>query len=547
MTMSEIVVQVRKLLANLTLKTRMIVYVVILVFFQLFVIGSLSSSMLADVQLNQLAKRALGLANSIALSPEIQRLISENDPDQNIQKIVEQIRLKTEAEFIVVGDKDGRRFSHPNQSLIGQLMVGGDNTRALRYKEEYISRAIGTLGPSLRAKVPVVKDGAVIGVVSIGFLERTISNKQYSLVSKVLLVLLLLLTVGIISAAVLARSFKKAIFDLEPSEIGRLFSERNIIIESVREGIIATDKRDNITLMNRNAFSILGVDANRSFIGCSLSALISNASFKKIINTGKPLLDTEVKLNDKVILCNSIPLLQKQKVVGVVTSFRLKDELDSLGKELCQLKDYSELLRAQTHEYSNKLHTISGLIQLGATDEAIELIGQETSGYQELLQLLIRAVPDPVIAGCILGKYNRAKELGIVLTIDNDSSFSDVPAFIDRQSVVSIIGNLIDNAFDALLKDRATKKIVNLSLVDIGNDLIIEVEDGGVGVKPEIQESIFEKGFSTNEGQGRGMGLNIVKKSVNKLNGEITLSGSSLGGALFTVYIPKEGKYNVTH
>ena len=299
--------------------------------------------------------------------------------------------------------------------------------------------------------------------------------------------------------------------------------------------------------MNRNAFSILGVDANKSFIGCSLSALISNASFKKIINTGKPLLDTEVKLNDKVILCNSIPLLQKQKVVGVVTSFRLKDEIDSLGKELCQLKDYSELLRAQTHEYSNKLHTISGLIQLGATDEAIELIGQETSGYQELLQLLIRAVPDPVIAGCILGKYNRAKELGIVLTIDNDSSFSDVPAFIDRQSVVSIIGNLIDNAFDALLKDRTTKNIVNLSLVDIGNDLIIEVEDGGVGVKPELQESIFEKGFSTNEGQGRGMGLNIVKKSVNKLNGEITLSGSSLGGALFTVYIPKEGKYNVTH
>lgn len=547
MSMSDIVLQVRKLLSNLTLKTRMIVYVVVLVFFQLIVLGSLSSSMLADVQLNQLSKRALSLANSIALSPEIQRLIAINDPDKDIQKFAERVRLKTEAEFIVIGDKDGRRFSHPNPELIGQLMVGGDNTRALLYKEEYISRAIGTLGPSLRAKVPVIQDGIVIGVVSIGFLERTITSKQYSLVSKVLLVLLLLLTVGVISAAVLARSFKKAIFDLEPSEIGRLFSERNIIIESVREGIIATDKKDQITLMNKNAFSILGVDNKKSFIGSSLSELISNASFQKIIKTGKSILDSEVKLNNKIILCNSIPLLQKNKVVGVVTSFRLKDEIDSLGKELCQLKDYSELMRAQTHEYSNKLHTISGLIQLGANEEAIELIGQETSGYQELMQLLIRAVPDPIIAGCILGKYNRAKELGIELTIDNDSSFTDVPLFIDRQQIVSIIGNLLDNAFDALLKNKVVNKRVNLSLVDLGNDLIIEVEDEGNGVKPELQNAIFEKGFSTNEGQGRGMGLNIVKKSVHKLNGQITLSTSSLGGALFTVYLPKEGKYNVTH
>jgi len=547
MSMSDIVLQVRKLLSNLTLKTRMIVYVVVLVFFQLIVLGSLSSSMLAEVQLNQLSKRALSLANSIALSPEIQRLIAINDPDKDIQKFAERVRLKTEAEFIVIGDKDGRRFSHPNPELIGRLMVGGDNTRALLYKEEYISRAIGTLGPSLRAKVPVIQDGIVIGVVSIGFLERTITSKQYSLVSKVLLVLLLLLTVGVISAAVLARSFKKAIFDLEPSEIGRLFSERNIIIESVREGIIATDKKDQITLMNKNAFSILGVDNKKSFIGSSLSELISNASFQKIIKTGKSILDSEVKLNNKIILCNSIPLLQKNKVVGVVTSFRLKDEIDSLGKELCQLKDYSELMRAQTHEYSNKLHTISGLIQLGANEEAIELIGQETSGYQELMQLLIRAVPDPIIAGCILGKYNRAKELGIELTIDNDSSFTDVPLFIDRQQIVSIIGNLLDNAFDALLKNKVVNKRVNLSLVDLGNDLIIEVEDEGNGVKPELQNAIFEKGFSTNEGQGRGMGLNIVKKSVHKLNGQITLSTSSLGGALFTVYLPKEGKYNVTH
>lgn len=541
MTKSEVVYRVKELLNNLTLQTRMITYVVVLVLIQLIIISVFAFSMMAESHINQLGKRAIAIGHSIASYPQIALLIEQDDPQQKIQQIVEAIREKADAEFIVVGDTLGKRYSHPNPKMIGKLMVGGDNYRALVQKESYISRAIGTLGPSLRAKVPITNtQGKVVGVVSIGFLEKTINNKSISVALKIIVVVMGLFFIGIVSATFLAKSFKKAIFGLEPNEISRLFTERNAIIESVHEGIIATDANDNVTLLNKNAANILKLNTEIDYCGEKLSALVPGASFSGIINSGKSMLDVEVDISDTTIIVNSLPIYSSNRISGVVSSFRLKDQLYNLGKELSQIKDYSELLRAQTHEYSNKLHTISGLIQLGAVDEAVQLISSETTGYQELLQLLLKAVPDPIIAGCLLGKYNRAKELGINFTLDKESRFVDVPSHINKQKIVTIMGNLISNAFDSILKNNKPNKEIVVSLIDLGHDLIIEVEDSGVGIPVHLSETIFSKGFSTNKEQGRGMGLSIVKDALTLLSGQITISKSALGGALFTVYISKE-------
>ena len=169
-------------------------------------------------------------------------------------------------------------------------------------------------------------------------------------------------------------------------------------------------------------------------------------------------------------------------VSGVVSSFREKDEIDVLAKEISQVQEYSEMLRRQTHEYANKLYTISGLIQLEAYDTAIQVISSETSGYQELLQFLISAVPDPTIAGCILGKYNRAQELNITLTVDRHSNFADIPEWVSRGKVVTILSNLLDNVYEAVAPLPEEERIVKLSLTDLGNDLILEVEDAGKGI-----------------------------------------------------------------
>jgi len=136
-----------------------------------------------------------------------------------------------------------------------------------------------------------------------------------------------------------------------------------------------------------------------------------------VLKTGQPDFDREVWLRNRQMIVNRLPVREGDDIIGVVASFRLRDEVDQVSRQLTRIQQYADTLRSQTHEYSNKLHTIAGLIQIGATDEALNLIGSEVSDHQALIQLLLEAVPDPVIAGCLLGKYNRAREMGLVLTI----------------------------------------------------------------------------------------------------------------------------------
>jgi two-component system CitB family sensor kinase/two-component system sensor histidine kinase DcuS len=206
------------------------------------------------------------------------------------------------------------------------------------------------------------------------------------------------------------------------------------------------------------------------------------------------------------------------------------------------VQEYSEMLRSQTHEYSNKLNLIAGFIQLGATREALELITRESSDYQDLMNFLNEAVPDPVLSAIILGKFCRAQELKIRFRVDPQSHMADVPGWLNREKIVTILGNLLDNAFDAVQQKEEAGREVRLSMTDLGRDLVFEVEDAGKGIDPETAPRIFERGFSTKILPGRGVGLSLVKNTLADLGGEILLGSSELGGALFTVILPKRSR-----
>ena len=259
---------------------------------------------------------------------------------------------------------------------------------------------------------------------------------------------------------------------------------------------------------------------------------------EEALAAGVRVLDREIPLTNRIMIVNVLPLGGVGTTSGAVASFRPKDELDQLSRKLLHMQEYSELLRAQTHEYSNKLHTIAGLIQIGAHQEALDLVMTEASGYQELMKILVEAVPDPVVAGIILGKFNRARELKINLSLERDSSFADLPPQLERGHLVTVIGNLLDNAFEAV-REAGEDGEVRLFLTDLGRDLIIEVEDSGQGIAPEVADRLFEKGVTTHSSTGRGMGLYLVRRAVEALGGEITFARGELGGALFTVSIPK--------
>lgn len=531
------------------LQTKMILLILSLLLFVAIAGTAFSLKLITSILENQIGSRALKVSQAVALIPEIQQDLEQGHLEHSrIQGIAEKIRKEIGAQFIVVGDKDGRRYSHPVPERLGKYMVGGDNDKALKDGQSYISRATGTMGPSIRGKAPVFnQQREIIGIVSVGYLVEDVNSIIRGYQIKILAALTAVILFGIAITIKITNELKQAIFGLEPQEIATLLQEKTATLEAIREGIMAVDGAGLITTINQAAVDTLGLQPNPDIIGKPVKEIFPETRILEVLQTGKSQLDKVLSLDEKEIIVNRIPIITQGKVTGVVSSFRDKDELNILAKKLSQVQKYSEMLRAQTHEYSNKLHTISGLIQIGAHHEAIELIGSETSGYQNLINSLMSIVADPIIAGTILGKYNKAKELKIDLFIDPDSSMRDIPSEIKRENLVTIIGNILDNGFEAVLGMPSGKRKVTISMTDLGNDLIFDFDDSGHGLAENEWDKIFTRGYTTKEHEGHGMGLYLVEKTAKRMSGTINVGLSELGGAAFTVIIPKQGPHGNRH
>lgn len=534
---------------NMKLQSKMILLILALLLFVAVVGSSFSLQLIATILEEQIGRRALKISQTISLIPEIKEDLEKGDlTHSRIQNIAEQIRTKIHAQFIVIGDSEGRRYSHPVPERLGKFMVGGDNEKALLGGMAYISKATGTMGPSIRGKAPVLSNnGEIIGIVSVGYLIENMHTIIRTYQSRIIVVFTIVILIGVVVTLKITNDLKSSILGLEPKEIASLYQERTATLETIREGIMAVDTEGLITTVNQAAFKILSLKPDSHAVGKPVKTVFPESKILDALTSGESQLDKILILGEKEIIVNRIPIFTGNKVTGVVSSFRDKNELDIVAKKLSQVKKYSEMLRIQTHEYSNKLHTISGLIQIGAYQEAIELIGSETSGYQNLINTLMSIVRDPILAGAILGKYNRAKELKIEFEIDPDSSMRDIPIHIKRDHLVTILGNIIDNSLEALLDLPREKRRVKLAMTDLGYDLIFDIDDSGPGVDSRLISKIFQKGYSSKSKRGHGMGLYLVEKRINILGGTISVGKSELGGAAFTVIIPKkaqEDKHN---
>ncbi len=533
------------------LQTKLLLVIVSLVLLLLLAFSLFTVSALDQSLKEQIGLRALHVSRTVANSPDvINNLIARNQPV--LQDYAETVRKKTGASFVVIGDKHGIRFAHPKPDRIGKSMVGGDNDRALLHGESYISQARGSLGVSLRGKTAIKDDqNTIIGVVSVGYLLTEINDIIQNYRVKFLWFILFLVVLGSVFASLIARTFKNATFGLEPAQIADLLVQKQATLEAVREGIIAINRHGRITTINQAALDSLGLDQERSYIDVPLREVLPNSGLVSVLEKRRPMLDVEFIYNGKRFIGNRLPVFADGTLVGAVSSFRSQDEIDELSESLNKFKQYSEMLRIQTHEYANRLHTISGLIQLDAKDEALELISRETTGYQELTQYLAGAVRHPIIAGMIIGKYNRARELGVTLDIDREGSLQEIPDSIDQRDIVTIVGNLIDNALDAAKahSDSVHYPRVGLSFTDIGRDLVFEIEDNGAGIAEEAVNRIFEDGYSTKQEIGHGVGLNIVMQKLNHLGGEVSIKSVTANseeykqgkdtGTIVCVYIPK--------
>ena len=491
----------------------------------------------------QTGRESLMIAKTVAGIPVIRRAFATPKPWLTIDPIAERIRRATGAAFVVVGNLEGIRYSHPNPKLIGKK-VSTDPTPALEGRD-YIGVQHGTLGTSVRAKVPIYGyGGEIIGFVSVGFLEKTVSAHLRSDLPVILIPSLFALLLGAIGSFLLARRIKRQTFGLEPDEIGTLLEQREAMLHGIREGAVATDAAGRITLVNDEATRLLGLDP--STVGRLVDEVVPQGRLRDVLRGRVDGPDQVVLVGDRVLVANRMPVDVRGRQIGAVVTLRDRTELEGLLRELDDVRSLADALRAQEHEFSHRLHVIGGLIELERYDEAVQFINRSSLLHQKLAASLVESVGDPVLAALLLGKAAVASERGVDLNV---SALAKLPEDLgDVRGLVTVLGNLIDNALDSVTAGPAGGGRVDVSIAVEDGDLVLRVHDSGPGVDPALTEEIFRDGFTTKVAAGstrRGLGLALVSQEVRRRGGRISVANAD--GALFTVVLPLDEARELEH
>lgn len=383
-------------------------------------------------------------------------------------------------------------------------------------------------------------EGRRLGYVVTGYSDALVNNSTVDSLSFLGFTCTFGLLIGICGAVYLARHVKKILFGLEPEAIATLLQERNVILNSVREGVINVNADGVITLINQEALTLLA-EANLSNVLALQDSLAGDTMpevpWNEVIAEGRVLNNAPVKLGDNVFMLTAVPIAVQHEIIGAVVTFRRKSDVFELANQLTGFKNYATALRAQTHEFMNKMHVIMGLIDMGAYDELKNYTQEIAHNRQSEVNYVVTRLKDITLAGFVLGKMARSRELDIEFTLADESEIHSELGVPSVHDLVLIAGNLIENAFD-VLKDFEGERIMTLSILDFDKEIVIEVEDSGPGIKKADQRRIFERGFSSKRGSGHGFGLYLVRHSIENLNGKITVESAPGEGAIFTVRLP---------
>ncbi|UOQ45963.1 DcuS/MalK family sensor histidine kinase [Halobacillus salinarum] len=522
------------------LRTIIIFFVCLVVLVSLAITDLLITDSTSENIEKQLKEKALIVARSVGESQVVKTGLQDEGNAGGIQDYAMSIQKASGVMFVVVMNMEGIRRSHPNPGRIGKHFVGGDEKRVLQGKE-YISTSTGTLGKSLRAFTPIYdNEGQQIGAVSVGIsledVESSIRQGQH----RILIGSIIGVLVGIVGAVLLAYYIKRSLFGLEPYTIARIHEERNQMLHSVHEGIIAIDKDATILLVNKSARKIFNKAGlmDKEPIGMNIHEFLPGTMLDRVLDKREADLNEEQMINGISVITNRVPLVVNGQAVGAIATFRDKTEVNQLAEKLTGVQMYADTLRSQSHEFMNQLHVLLGMIKMENYEDVQQFIHKLVNHQSHEVGSLTRYLKDPAFAGFILGKISFARESHVELDIQCDTIIPQ-PADPDiTHELITILGNLIDNAIDSVAVPD--EKVIHLQLSYIDKLLSIEISDQGKGIPEKIQNQIFEKGMTTKEGEGRGFGLYLARNSAEKLGGSIEVLSSKDHGTRFTVLIPYE-------
>ena len=505
----------------------------------LLVVFALYSVQITRATRDDVKDTALGIARTLADSPEIQRGLMQAPQENIIQPIAQAVTKRNDLLFTVVTDMRGIRYSHPNEARLGLHFIGDDLTPALEGKEN-VSVNRGALAEALRVFTPVYdaqheQIGVVVVGISLNKVEEQIARGRLNAVWTILF------SIFMSSMAIwgLVRVLKRILFGLEPYEISALFEQRQAMLQSLREGVLAVDIHGRVTMINQTAREILLLPSGKQTENTSAPLL---ASLRDVSKTGVARQDQEISCNGRLLLCNMVPVKSQDRVIGAITTFRDKTEVSQLMQRLDGMVNYVDALRAHTHEFMNKLHVILGLLNIKRYDKLEEYILQTAHHYQTDIGTIQSKVKSPVVAGFLLGKINRAKEAGVTLTLADESQIPDTASEEQVAVLITALGNLIENALDAMEGQQEGE--IGLLLHYQNGWLSCEVSDDGPGIDPTQLESIFTKGFST-KGENRGVGLFLARQQIQNLGGDISVESEPGVFTQFFVHIPWDSERKI--
>ena len=481
---------------------------------------------------DQAMRRALAIAETTG-TPRVAADVVGTPPSAAgpVQAEAERIRRTTGAEYVVVMDTRGVRWSHTDPAQIGRV-VSTDPSAALA-GHEVMEIDSGTLGRSARGKAPLRDgDGRIVGAVSVGIEYDSVRDRLLAAIPGLLAYAGGALAVGALAAYLISRRLQRQTRDLAFSDIAALLAEREAMLHGIREGVVALDRAGRVRLINDEAQRLLGVGPEAA--GRPLDEVLGAGRTTDVLAgrvTGEDLVTVR---GHRVLIANRMPTDDG----GAVATLRDRTELEQLGRELDSTRGLIDALRAQDHEHANRLHTLLGLLELEMHDEAVEFVTEVVGVHRATAEQVTEKVHDPLVAALLVGKATVAAERGVSLRIAPGSLLPD--RVVDPRELVTVVGNLVDNALDAAAGTADAR--IEVALHAEGRTAVLRVTDSGPGVPEARRELIFTEGWTTKElpSHGkRGLGLPLVRRLAERQGGSARVGAAADGGAEFTVVLPE--------
>lgn len=516
-----------QMIRRFSLRSQLLVLQLLIVMATVAIVGVVATQMQATQIRDSYQQQMIGVAKSVATLPSIKEAFETDEPSKTIQPIADLIRKSSGVTYVVVTDAQGIRYSHPDEDRIGKP-VSTDPSVPLS-GEMYVGTQTGTLGESWRVKLPVRDDANnVIGTVSVGILESELREDLYDDLPGLILWLLGAALVGTLGAVWVARLIWRRIYRLEPEEIASLLETREAMLHGIGEGLVAVDENDRIVVINDEAARLL--DLGPESVGRA-AADVLDPSLLALLHDEGAASERMLLAGERILLGQRNDARIDDQAVGVVLILRDRTELQNTLRELDGARDLTEALRAQAHEFSNRMHVISGLIELGQSDEAVDFIARAGHGGSLTRAAVAPGIENPDVVALLLAKTTTSEERGVRLQIDPESVVRDE----DNADLVTVVGNLIDNAVDACAPNGTVEVAFHVD----STGTFVTVADDGPGIPEADRSRIFESGWSTKGAAGtRGIGLALVQRVARRRGGTVTVDASPAGGARFEVSLP---------